>query len=232
MQAQLRFAKVVRYHSQTLKISFHRGVPQAWNKWVDSCFQIAYLQRSGIKFLIFLKSMNVLFVSPEVNPLVRTGGLGDVVGSLPLSLKKLGIDVRVICPLHRECKEIDSHVLDPKIIVKLNDQSMDASIRLAKLGDENIPAYLIDLPHFFDRAGIYSDENGDFQDNAQRAFALCQAALELEKIIGWRPYIIHAHDWMAAPVCGYLNALQVELPEASKIRSVLTIHNLQHQGVF
>ncbi len=176
--------------------------------------------------------MNVLFVSPEVNPLVRTGGLGDVVGSLPLSLKKLGIDVRVICPLHRECKEIESHALDPGITVDLNNEPMEASIRQAKLGDDNIPAYLIDLPHFFDRAGIYSDENGDFQDNAQRAFALCQAALELEKVIGWRPHIIHAHDWMAAPVCGYLNALQMELPEASKIRSVLTIHNLQHQGVF
>ena len=108
---------------------------------------------------------------------------------------------------------------------------MEASIRQAKLGDDNIPAYLIDLPHFLTERES-TDENGDFQDNAQRAFALCQAALELEKVIGWRPHIIHAHDWMAAPVCGYLNALQMELPEASKIRSVLTIHNLQHQGVF
>ncbi|NDH00341.1 MAG: glycogen synthase, partial [Opitutae bacterium] len=176
--------------------------------------------------------MNVLFVSPEVNPLVRTGGLGDVVGSLPISLNKLGVDVRVICPLHRECQEIESQLLDQKITLELNDKPIEGSIRQARLGNRDIPAYLIDLPQFFDRAGIYSDEGGDFHDNAQRAFALCQAALQLEKVTSWRPHIIHAHDWMAAPVCGYLNALQMDLPEASKIRSVLTIHNLQHQGVF
>jgi len=176
--------------------------------------------------------MKVLFVSPEVNPLVRTGGLGDVVGSLPISLKKLGVDVRVICPLHRECKNIESRVLGKQLSVKLKNKAVNGYIREAKLGNTDIPAYLIDLPELFDRAGIYSDENGDFPDNAQRAFALCQAALQLEDISGWRPQVVHAHDWMAAPVCGYLNAMQIDKPDASKIRSVLTIHNLQHQGVF
>jgi len=176
--------------------------------------------------------MKVLFVSPEVNPLVRTGGLGDVVGSLPISLKKLGVDVRVICPLHRECKNIESRVLGKQLSVKLKNKAVNGYIREAKLGNTDIPAYLIDLPELFDRAGIYSDENGDFPDNAQRAFALCQAALQLEDISGWQPQVVHAHDWMAAPVCGYLNAMQIDKPDASKIRSVLTIHNLQHQGVF
>ncbi|HAU59455.1 MAG TPA: hypothetical protein DCW45_03705, partial [Opitutae bacterium] len=50
--------------------------------------------------------MKILFVSPEVSPLVRTGGLGDVVGSLPLALREIGLDVRILCPLHKECKDI------------------------------------------------------------------------------------------------------------------------------
>ena len=59
---------------------------------------------------------------------------------------------------------------------------------------------------FFDRDGIYADENGDFADNALRAFALCKAAVELEKIIDWEADVFHAHDWMAAPACAFLNA--------------------------
>jgi len=77
--------------------------------------------------------MKVLFVSPEVNPLVRTGGLGDVVGSLPISLKKLGVDVRVICPLHRECKNIESRVLGKQLTVKLKNKAVNGYIREAKL---------------------------------------------------------------------------------------------------
>jgi starch synthase len=176
--------------------------------------------------------MNVLFVSPEVNPLVRTGGLGDVVGSLPLALKKLGVDVRVICPLHRACKVIQSQALKKKIKVKIGERSITASIRETRLGQSDVPAYLIDLPELFDRDGIYSDENGDFKDNPQRAFALCQAALQLENIIDWHPEIIHAHDWMAAPVCAYTNDKKLKLGQKTKVRSILTIHNLQHQGVF
>lgn len=176
--------------------------------------------------------MNVLFVSPEVNPLVRTGGLGDVVGSLPLALKKLGVDVRVVCPLHRSCKGIDAKVLRNQFKVKIGSQSILGSIHETRLGPSDVPAYLIDLPQFFDRDGIYADQGGDYRDNPQRAFALCQAALEVEFVTGWRPHIIHAHDWMAAPVCAYVNAMKSPRGKEPKIRSVLTIHNLQHQGVF
>ncbi len=176
--------------------------------------------------------MNVLFVSPEVNPLVRTGGLGDVVGSLPIALSKLGIDVRIICPLHRECQNIEAQILPQKISINIGSGLFKGSIRQTTLGDSNVPAYLFDLPEFFDRGGIYSDEQGDFSDNPQRAFALCQAALQLEKITDWHPEIIHAHDWMAAPVCAYVNAKSFSRKSKSKIRTVLTIHNLQHQGVF
>ena len=176
--------------------------------------------------------MNVLFVSPEVNPLVRTGGLGDVVGSLPLALKKLGIDVRIICPFHRECKGIESKTLKKNFVVKIRKKSITGSIRQTKLGNSDVPAYMIDLPEFYDRNGIYSDEHGDFPDNAQRAFVLSQVALQLQSVTNWQPDIIHAHDWMAAPVCAYVNATHSSIPVQPKIRTVLTIHNLQHQGIF
>lgn len=176
--------------------------------------------------------MKVLFVSPEVNPLVRTGGLGDVVGSLPLALDKLGVDVRIVCPLFRSCKDLNTQILPPKITVKIGGQLFTGSLRQTNLGKSNVRVYLIDIPSLFDREGVYSDHKGDFPDNPQRAFALCQAALQIGGAAKWQPDIIHAHDWMAAPVCAYANADRSKPKRKANLRTVLTIHNLQHQGVF
>jgi starch synthase len=176
--------------------------------------------------------MKVLFVSPEVNPLVRTGGLGDVVGSLPLALDKLGVDVRIVCPFFRSCKDLNAQTLPQKIAVKIGDQLITGSFRQTNLGKSNVLVYLIDIPSLYDREGVYSDSKGDFPDNPQRAFALCQAALQLGGAVKWQPDVIHAHDWMAAPVCAYANADRAKSKGKAKLGTVLTIHNLQHQGVF
>jgi starch synthase len=176
--------------------------------------------------------MKVLFVSPEVNPLVRTGGLGDVVGSLPLALDKLGVDVRIVCPFFRSCKELNAQSLPQKITIRIGNQPITGSFRQTNLGKNSVPVYLVDIPSFFDREGVYSDQKGDFPDNPQRAFVLCQAAMQLAVAIKWQPDIIHAHDWMAAPVCAYANADRSKSKRKAHLRTVLTIHNLQHQGVF
>ena len=148
--------------------------------------------------------MNVLFVSPEVGPLVRAGGLGDVVGALPLALRQLGVDVRVLCPLHRECKQLDSEILPTTITLKFGFKSYLFQFFETRLGDSDIPVYLLENKFLFDRPGIYADENGDYLDNPLRCFALSKAALSVEKVTGWRPDIFHAHDWMAAPLPAYL----------------------------
>ena len=173
--------------------------------------------------------MNVLFVSPEVGPLVRAGGLGDVVGALPLALRQLGVDVRVLCPLHRECKQLDSELLPTAITLKFGFKSYLFQFFETRLGDSDIPVYLLENKFLFDRPGIYADENGDYLDNPLRCFALSKAALSVEKATGWRPDIFHAHDWMAASLPAYLNA---QSSPKRKSRSVLTIHNLEHQGSF
>ena len=173
--------------------------------------------------------MKVLFVSPEVGPIVRAGGLGDVVGALPLALGQLGIDVRVLCPLHRECADLNAETLPGSIKLKLGSTRFSCRLQESKLGNSNITVYLLENKSLFDRPGIYADENGDYQDNPLRCFALCNAAMWLEKITGWSPDIFHSHDWMAASLPAYLNA---DRSVKKKSRSVLTIHNLEHQGVF
>ena len=171
--------------------------------------------------------MNVLFVSPEVNPIVRTGGLGDVVGSLPLALQKIGVDVRVICPLHRVCQPLPKKFFSRKAKILWDGESITGQI--AQTEANGFTIYLLDIPTLYDRPGVYADSNGNYEDNALRSVALCQAAVQLDKIIHWTPDVFHAHDWMAAATSAYLNAT---IKSQSPPPSVLTIHNLEHQGVF
>ena len=176
--------------------------------------------------------MKVLFVSPEISPFARTGGLGEVVGSLPFALKRAGIDVRVLCPRHRCCKSLPIRILKKEITFK--HKSKDITSKLGVLSDKKypIPIYFLINDHLFDREGIYADQNGNYPDNCLRAFVLSHAACELEKVTRWKPDILHAHDWMAAPTCGYLNAKQEKINKPNPQGSLLTIHNLEHQGVF
>ena len=174
--------------------------------------------------------MKILFVSPEVSPLVRTGGLGDVVGSLPVALGNQGLDVRIICPLHRSCRDLPRDLYPKPISFPLGNKTYSFAVSSTRLSDSQVTVYFIRNDSLFDRDGIYSSENGDFSDNALRAFALSKAAIELEKSTGWQPDIFHAHDWMAAPTSAFLNHKKSKLKR--KVASVLTIHNLEHQGVF
>ena len=175
--------------------------------------------------------MKVLFVSPEVSPLVRTGGLGDVVGSLPIAIKALGIDVRILCPLHRECKDLQTNFFPKTGIVSLGKEQIPVRIGETTLGSSGIPVYLLENDSLFDRPGIYADSAGDYPDNPTRAFVLSKSALLISKITGWSADVYHAHDWMTACLPAYLNSSRLKNERPISGKSVLTIHNLEHQGI-
>ena len=99
--------------------------------------------------------MKVLFISPEVGQIVRAGGLGDVVGALPLALKQMGIDVRILCPLHKECKNIKGIELSLTIRLKFVSKQYTIKIREVKLGQSEIPVYLLENKFLFDRLMNY-----------------------------------------------------------------------------
>ena len=144
-----------------------------------------------------------------------------------MSLKS-GIDVRVLCPQHKCCKSLPIRILKKEITFK--HKSKDITSRLGVLNDKKypIPIYFLINDHLFDREGIYADQNGNYPDNSLRAFVLSHAACELEKVTRWKPDILHAHDWMAAPTCGYLNAKQEKISKLKPQGSLLN-HNLEHQ---
>ena len=107
--------------------------------------------------------------------------------------------------MHRECKDINTIPISNKIKINFESKSFLFRLRETTLGDSKIPVYMLQNNHLFDRAGIYSDENGNYFDNPIRSFALCRSALLIEKFTKWSPDIFHCHDWMTAALPAYLN---------------------------
>ena len=177
--------------------------------------------------------MKVLLISPEVSPLSKTGGLGDVAGALPQALRDLGLDVRVLCPLYGDFEQdfLDAtSPIDP-LRVRIGGRFRKAAVREGVLPGTEVPVYLLEHKSSFGRSGIYAGPKGDFPDNAERFLLLTGSALTLPEAIEWMPDVLHVHDWTVALIPAFLNALPAKDPRR-KWASVLTIHNLMHQGTF
>jgi len=173
--------------------------------------------------------MRVLFVASEVYPLVKTGGLADVVGALPLALKGLGVDVRVLVPGY---PKVLSGLTERGPEVQLGDVVGVGQARLFNARVGELDLLVLDAPRLYDRPGSpYGDDHGDFGDNHLRFGALCDVAAWLAGPDGgerWRPDLIHGHDWQAGLVPAYL----ARSPARRRPATITTIHNLAYQGVF
>jgi starch synthase len=182
--------------------------------------------------------MKVLFVSPELDPLAKVGGLADVVGALPKELKNLGCDVRVVIPLYRQVKEHlkrlnrNAKSLKKEIVVCLDWLAFKGKIKEVDLN--GVPVYLVENNSFFDREHIYSTPQGDYSDNDLRFGFLSLAALEIAKAINFKPDVIHCHDWQTALVPISLKWRKHLKDDSFFINSklVFTIHNISYQGLF
>ena len=174
--------------------------------------------------------MRTLYVTSEVFPLAKTGGLADVSAALPAALRDLGIDIRLLVPAYRQIME---RVSDPREVVRLGDPIGCGEVRLleAHLPHTDVPVWLVDCPALYDRAGgLYQTETGeDWPDNALRFALLNHVAVGIadERGRDWRPDLIHANDWHAGLV-------PLLLANRSRPRpaTLFTIHNLAYQGLF
>ena len=171
--------------------------------------------------------MTILFVAAEGFPFVKTGGLGDVVGSLPRELKKLGLDVRVILPKYGDIPEHfkASMVHCCNVTVPLGWRQLYGGVQ--RLDYQGVPFYFIDNEYYFKRSGIYC-----FADEAERFAYFCRAVLEALPHLDFPPPIIHCHDWHTGMISVFLQAFYKDHPFYKDIRTVFTIHNLEYQGLF
>jgi starch synthase len=172
----------------------------------------------------------VLFVASEAHPLAKTGGLGDVTGSLARALRALGNDMRLLLPAYPGAK----HALRSlRAIAQINVSFADTPTTLLEgvLPGSDVTLWLVDHPPAFDREGHpYLDASGrPWDDNAQRFGLFCAVAAALgdgQTTINWRPDVVHCHDWQTGLVPALL-ATRDPRPA-----TVFTIHNLAYQGLF
>ncbi|MFB2593603.1 glycogen synthase GlgA [Paracoccus sp. p4-l81] len=170
-------------------------------------------------------SHRILSVASEAAPLVKTGGLADVVGALPGALAAEGCDMRVMIPAY---PGLIARLAAPRVVWSGAVQDGPARLVMGQVPGAGWQAYLLDAPHLFDRpGGIYNSAAGDYPDNPERFAALCEIAARLcaqGDGQGWRPDLLHAHDWQAGLAPAYLVEQGIDTP------SVITIHNMAFQG--
>jgi starch synthase len=178
-------------------------------------------------------NMKIVMIAAECVPYVKTGGLADVVGSLPGVLRKMGHEVIVILPLYSMI-DYPRHGLQPALSsmgVWMGNELEWCSVHQADM--QGTPIYFIETNKYFARYGLYHDASfNDYLDNPQRFGLLTRAGLQFCTDINFKPDIVHAHDWHTALAPAFLKIWHWNDPFLGSAASVLTIHNLAYQGVY
>jgi starch synthase len=178
--------------------------------------------------------LNILMISPECVPFAKTGGLADVVGALPTALKKLGHNVRVVMPKYSFI-DAQKHKIQPfmdSMGVWMGNTEEWCAVHKSEI-EGDVPVYFIEFELYFNREGLYHDnEFNDYQDNPRRFAFLTRAALQLCKDTQFKPDIVHANDWQTGLASAYLKVWHWDDSILGDAASLLTIHNIAYQGVY
>lgn len=166
--------------------------------------------------------MKILFIAAEAAPLVKVGGLADVVGSLPAALTQLGEDVRLVLPKYGVIDEsrFPSTTVIDSLSVEVMHRKGIARIKQATLAGK-VPVYLVENSRYFGRASVYTDN-----EDLERFLFFSKAVVEFLKVLDWHPDVIHCHDWHTALIPLLVKKIGMSMA------TVFTIHNLAYQGGF
>ncbi|MBS4958533.1 glycogen synthase GlgA [Clostridium sp.] len=171
--------------------------------------------------------MKVLFAASEAHPFIKTGGLGDVMGALPKSLVKLGVDVRVVIPKYKNIKDELKQKLQFVKWFTVPVGWRNQYCGIFQYEYKGVIYYFIDNEYYFNRDGLY----GYFDDGERFAF-FNRAVLEFIKQVDWQPDLINCNDWQTGMIPVLLNLEYKRDEFYSKIKTVFSIHNLLFKGSF
>ncbi len=177
------------------------------------------------------RPLRILFLAAEAAPFAKTGGLGDVVGSLPKALAAMGHDVRVAIPAYAPVEAavgtgrwgLRAH--GGELRVPVGGGTIRAGVLEGRLPGSDVPVYFIAERNLFARTDIYG-----YDDDPWRFSFFSRGGLELVPALGWKPDVVHAHDWHASPAIAWIAHHAWRDSRFGGIPTVLTLHNLAHQG--
>ncbi|MGD8616481.1 MAG: glycogen synthase GlgA [Gammaproteobacteria bacterium] len=174
--------------------------------------------------------MDILFACSEAHPLVKTGGLADVAGSLPRAIRNLKQEIRLVMPAYPRARDAAGSLKSVAELI-LPGASLPVRVLQGWLPHTRVRLYLVDAPEHFDRpGGPYSTPEGtDWPDNAARfalfGRAVCEIAMDRAGL-AWKPDLVHCNDWQTGLVAALLST------EPQRPATLFTIHNLAYQGLF
>ena len=172
----------------------------------------------------------ILFVGAEVMPFAATGGLGDVMGSLPAAIKareKGNVDVRVMLPLYAAVNDTWRAQMKDEVVFNFPLSWRDAYCGVKSLVKDGVTYYFIDNEYYFKRGALYG-----FYDDGERYAYFCKAVMESLIKLGFYPDVIHANDWQSALAVVYLNTKYRNIDGFENTKTVYTIHNIEYQGKY
>ena len=187
------------------------------------------------------KKLKILFVTSEVVPFVKTGGLADVSSALPQMLSELGHEVRIVIPKYGAVDDrkfkIHEIVRLKDIVIKIGEKEVTFSLKSCFLPGPRIRVqiYFLDNQEYFgSRNSLYVDlkTGKDFPDNDERFILMSRAVMELIIKLGWIPDIIHLNDWQCGLIPAYLKTVYKDEVSFNQFKTLFTIHNLAYQGEF
>jgi len=176
--------------------------------------------------------MRILLSSSEVFPFAKTGGLADVVGSLPRALLGLGHEVAIALPYYRCIREkgIAVELVVEGVPVPLGGDNLSVDLYLSHQPGSDIPTFLVGYDPFYDRPELYSQDDREYPDNLERFALFNRALLEGLPHWGFQPDILHLNDWHTGLVQPYLQEFYRSQDFYRRIATVFTIHNLGYKG--
>jgi starch synthase len=177
------------------------------------------------------QNLSVMMVASELEPFVKIGGLGDMVGSLAAHLDSCGLDVRVVLPRYYLVDIGKLQRIGEPLRVPVGGGQEWCAVYTSRIPGTGVVVYFLDNEELYGRNGVYGSRvEPSFQDNLRRFNVLCRGALELAIAVDWTPDVVHGHDWPGALAAVHLDT--AETGRLSHTASMLTIHNVGYQGDF
>lgn len=177
--------------------------------------------------------MKVLLAASEMSPFAKTGGLGDVIGSLPAALAELGHEVTCCLPYYRCVRQVAANAkpMGLNLNIPLGHRTVSGDVLELQL-QQRVRVLFVRRDEFFDRSELYHTGIRDYEDNAERFLFFSKAVVELLGYTKFQTDIVHCHDWQTAFVPVLATYLRQTRGPLFAVKSVFTIHNIAYQGMF